>query len=207
MTLDYRHRISARIDEIKSVPGFTLHFSELSEPSPESMESVRAKVRNLPTGVEEFYTQLGGLDLEWEYADPHGDGNATDFGAVRILPIEQVFSDGLGTVWFDDFEGGGRFKDVKPFDVFIEEACAAFLWESGAAPEDTVVYHYLGEATRPLDLTFTEYMERALDSCGYQNWHSALDPRISTAQETLSRMQAIIPGFLGTGFPSAQSGT
>lgn len=202
MILDYRHRINTRIEELKSAPGFTLRASELAEPSLKSVETVRTAVRHLPTGVEEFYTQLGGFDLEWEYADPHGDGNATDFGAIRILPIEQVFSDGLGTVWFDDFEGGDRFKDVKPFDVFAAEACAAFLWEPETAPKDTVHYHYFGEATKPLDLTFTEYMERALSSCGYENWHAALDPHISTAQKTLNRMQAIIPGFLGTGFGS-----
>ncbi|MFI6640570.1 hypothetical protein [Streptomyces sp. NPDC050504] len=196
----YRDRIEARVADLRATPGFTVRAFEIAPPlGRDGIEGVRAAVHgHLPEGLAEFHAELDGFLLDWEYTEPGASGPATDFGSLHFLPLAKVFADGLGDTWYDDFEGGDRFRAVKPFDVYAPEACAAFLQEPDSAPQDPVYFHYFGEALEPLDLTFPQYVEGALSACGYVNWRMALtpdDPGLPEARRTLERMREIVPGF------------
>lgn len=200
MAGDYRLRIEDRVDCLRATPGFSVSTCEVAPPaSDEELESAVAAAHGLlPVGVEKFYRELNGFDLEWEYVVPGHE--AVEKGSIRICTLAEVFADGLGSTWFDDFEGGDRFRDVKPFDAFVAEACAAFLQDPGEVPQDHVHFHNYGEGTRPLGLTFPQYLEGALASCGYFGWHLALTPDhpgLPGARTALERIHEIVPGFDG----------
>lgn len=200
MTVHYREAVAARIEALRAAPGFSVRTGEIRPPvSKSELAEVLASTRDhLPAGVEEFYTQLNGFTLEWDYTAPGESGEPSDFGSINILPLQRVFADWRGAVWFDDFEGGERFKAVKPFDLYIPEACAAFRQEPGAAPEDAVYFHYIGESLAPLLPTFADYIRLALVAGGYLNWRIALtpdNPGLPDARPTLERLRQIVPGF------------
>lgn len=204
----YRQRISASVERLRAASGFSITAYEVAPPvSDEEISSVLADVHgHLPAGAEEFYRELNGFDLKWEYVTPGSAEEPTDYGSIRFCPLAEVFAEGLGDTWFDDFEGGDRFRNVKPFDIFVEEECAAFLQEPGEAPQDGVYFHYFGEGTRPLNLTFSQYLEGALASCGYIDWRMALtpdNPRLPGGRAALERMHEIIPGFEGLPEPES----
>lgn len=208
MAGNYRQRISASVERLRATPGFSISVYEIAPPvSDEEISSVLAEVYGyLPAGTEEFYRELNGFDLEWEYASPGSAGEPTDRGSIRFCTLAEVFAEGLGDTWFDDFEGGDRFRNVKPFDLFVEEECAAFLQEPGEIPQDGVYFHYFGEETSPLNLTFSQYLEGTLASCGYLDWRMALtpdNPRMPGGRAVLERMQEIIPGFEGLPEPGS----
>lgn len=208
MTAGYRRRIAERAARLGATPGFSVRAYEVAPPVTDAeLASVTASVQGrLPVGVAEFYGELNGFRLEWDYAAPGAGRVPTDFGSINVRPLADVFAQGLGDTWYDDFEGGDRFRAVKPFDVYAPEACAAFLQEPGGAPRDDVHFHYFGEALSPLHLTFPQYLEGALASCGYVDWRMALtpdDPGLPEARPTLERMRAIIPGFDGLPRPGS----
>lgn len=208
MTGDYRQRLSDRVERLRAAPGFSISVYEVSPPaSAEEISSVLAEVHgHLPPGVEEFYRELNGFELEWEYAAPGSAEEPADRGSIRLCTLAEVFAEGLGSTWYDDFEGGDRFRNVKPFDLFVEEECAAFLQEPGEVPQDGVYFHYFGEETSPLNLTFPQYLEGALASCGYFDWRMGLtpdNPRLPGGRKALERMREIIPGFEGLPEPGS----
>ena len=43
-------------------------------------------------------------------------------------------------IWFEGFEGGDTYKNLRPLDFFVPEACAAFQLDG--SPYPPVVYHY-----------------------------------------------------------------
>lgn len=205
----YKRLVDERVEELGSSPGFSINLFEVAPPVSEvevslSLEEAQGR---FPVGLEDFYRELNGFRLEWEYIDPEAFRGVTDRGSIGLLPLSKIFKDGLGETWFDDFEGGDRFRNVKPFDVYMPEACMAFIQEPGEIPQDDVYYHYFGEDKSPLHLTFPQYLEGALSSCGFQGWQMALTPDapgLPQARAVLNRMQEIIPGFAGLPTPGGQ---
>ncbi|MFE7584910.1 hypothetical protein ACFU5Y_25495 [Streptomyces gardneri] len=193
----YKDRVEARIRELQTAPGISVRKYEVAAPAPRSIvDAVRTEAGgHLPAGVEDFYTQVNGLSLEWSYLAPGSEGEPADQGSVNILPLENVFSDWKDAIWFDSFPGGDRFRAVKPFDLYIPEACAAFRQPLGEPAEDTLYFHYIGESLTELPLTFTQYVDQALNTCGYLGWHSLLSSNTPGSNLTLLRMRDIIPGF------------
>ncbi|KOU36214.1 hypothetical protein [Streptomyces sp. WM6378] len=193
----YRDRIEARIGELEAVPGFSVKRCDVAAPASQGLvDRVRSEAGgHLPAGAEEFYLQVNGFRLEWTYLASGSDGEATDEGSVNILPVEKVFSEWKDAVWFDSFEGGDRFRAVKPFDLYIPEACGAFFQPLGERPKNTVYFHYLGESLTELPLSFTDYVDQALNTCGYLGWHTALTSLDPESDPVLTRMRDIVPSF------------
>ncbi|MBD0694124.1 hypothetical protein [Streptomyces sp. CBMA123] len=194
----YKDLIEARIRELDSTAGFALTRTEIRDPVPRGVldTALRSAGGHLPAGAAEFYEELNGFTLQWTYTAPGACDATGDEGSIRLLPLDEVFSDWQGAIWFDDFEGGDRFRAVKPFDLYIPEACAAFLQEPGEPAQDTVHYHYIGESLSPLPLSFPEYLAQALNTAGYLGWQSALTPRQGAPIPVVDRMREIVPGFV-----------
>jgi hypothetical protein len=148
-----------------------------------------------PAGVEAFYRELNGFELEWQLKDAAGSAGA---GFVNILPIQRVFGDWKDTTWFDSVPASERFRPVQPFDLFQPEACACFCKAADAPAGDDVYFHFFGEDLSQALCTFPEYLERLLVSRGYSYWIRALLPGSKDDLEVaafLSAMPLIFPDF------------
>jgi hypothetical protein len=204
MTTRYRERIATRVAQLRATPGFTVVTCEFAPPATadDLARATEAAGGRLPAGLAEFCVELNGFQLTWEYRAVESNdgptGEPTDSGSVNLLPMEKIFADWQDTTWFDDSPGGGRFVMVKPVDLYVPEACAAFCQPPGGCSEDATFFHYFGEDLAPLGLGFPEYLELTIATCGYVNWRLALsrnDPRQPEGQPTLNRMCSIIPGL------------
>ena len=165
----YRPRVQAMFEGLRAVDGVRVVQAVIAPPaSPEALATAARYAGRLPRGVTEFYAELNGFELRWETAD------ASRQGAIHLLPVERIFGPWRGSLWFDDFPGGDRFRAVKPFDFFQPEACAAFLQETDRPPGDEVLFHVVGEALCPTGLTFPEYLELALTARGFHYWPTTL---------------------------------
>lgn len=188
-------RFQAMADDLRRNPRVELISAELSDPATESeIETARALAGGaLPAGVEEFYRQLNGFRLEWRHVVAEiSHGDLSDYGFVNILPITEVFSDWRGVTWFGD--DSDEYRAVKPFDMFVPEACAAMIQPEGESPRGTVAYHYFGEELDDTGYSFDEYLERLLAARGFWYWIQALcaDRQKSTAVTDFRRIMPLI---------------
>ncbi len=192
--VSYRPRVQAMIDGLRAIDGLRVVQAVVAPPaSPEALATAARYAGRLPRGVAEFYTELNGFELRWESAD------ATRQGAIQFLPVERIFGPWRGSIWFDDFPGGDRFRAVKPFDFFQPEACAAFLQEPDRPPQDEVHLHVVGEAICSIGLTFPDYVELALAARGFHYWQTTLCHETSANPEAQAFQQhapALFPDLL-----------
>ena len=180
----YRPRVQAMIDGLRAIDGLRVVQAVIAPPaSPEALATAVRYAGRLPRGVAEFYTELNGFELRWE------TGDAARQGAIQFLPVERIFGPWQGSLWFDDFPGGDRFRAVKPFDFFQPEACAAFLQETDRPPGDEVHFHVVGEALCPTGLTFPDYLELALTARGFHYWQTTLCPETTANPEARAFQQ------------------
>ncbi|KAK2776977.1 hypothetical protein FQN53_002443 [Emmonsiellopsis sp. PD_33] len=185
-----RPRIESMISRLRQIPEITIEAAEIAPPTPDSeIEQARSFANgSLPTGVEEFYRQIGAVNLHWKYNLPENDPRHI-VGHIDILPITRVFGDNWQYVtWFPlpehvvpnvDDEWRFRFRNVLPFDFFVPEACMCFLQEGvagdgGGKQADFVAFHRFGMAVHGTRYTFVEYVERLLKSYGFFYWMEAL---------------------------------
>ncbi|MEV5281545.1 hypothetical protein [Streptomyces sp. NPDC051994] len=190
-----RSRITRMIEEIDQSPHLDLIDSVVGDPASEAdlTEASRLAQGHLPAGLADFYQEVGSLRLEWRHtvADIR-KGNLSDQGFINILPVTQVFGDWEGITYFPG--QNEDFRAVKPFDMFVPEACAAFIQKPGGEPGDTVSYHYFGEELCDTRFSFAEYLERLLASRGYWYWLQTLCPgaeesaEVSAFRQNMPRM-------------------
>lgn len=176
-----------------------VHHAELGEPaSQDDLATARTyALYQLPGGIEELYSEMNGFSLAWEHHDGSEDSSQRG-GAMALVPLARIFASWKDVTWWDDFEGGDRFRAVKPFDIFVSEACAAFWQEPGSPPASGVVFHAFGEGTCALNLSFPAYLDRLFEARGYLYWQLAFcpdrqeDPSVGTFRQ---RMPELFPDF------------
>ncbi len=178
-----RARFASMVDELRSNPSIEVISVTVAAPATSAdLDAARALAGGtLPAGTEDFFSELNGFQLEWRHtvaAISHGD--LSDHGMVNILPIGEIYGDWRGVTWFDDDD---ELRAVKPFDMFVPEACAAFLQPDGEPPSDSVAYHYFGDEPRATGYTFDEYLERLLASRGFWYWIQTLCPGLESSTE------------------------
>ncbi|MFJ8313245.1 MULTISPECIES: hypothetical protein [unclassified Streptomyces] len=182
-----RSRILRMIEEIDQNPDLELIDSEVAAPASEAdlAQARRLAHGELPAGLADFYQEVGSLRLEWRHtvADLR-KGDLSDQGFINILPVTKVFGDWEGITYFPG--QNEDFRAVKPFDMFVPEACAAFLQKPGGEPGDTVSYHYFGEELCDTRFTFAEYVERLLAARGYWYWLQTLCPGAEETSEVVA---------------------
>jgi hypothetical protein len=187
-----RELFTAMVGDLQRNPNVEVLVAEMTEPA--AGEDILAARRladgELPPGVEDFFSEIGGFRLEWRHtvADiSHRD--LSDHGVVNILPITEIFGDWRGVTWFG--EDTDEFRAVKPFDMFVPEACAAFVQPEGEQPKSTVAYHYFGEELHDTRRTFDEYLVRLLASRGFWYWIQTLCPGLENSAEVTAFRQAM----------------
>ena len=188
MPISFLPLVQEMLDGLKQTPGLRLLHAEIAPPASAAALSTARNYAGyrLPAGVAEFYGELNGLEVAWESED----GKAQ--GAIALLPVERIFGNWKGAIWFDDFPGGDRFRPVKPFDFFQPEGCAAFLHKSEGIADETVYFHAVGEALCSTGYTFLEYIDRMLACRGYLYWPLTLCAETQANPEVAS-FRAHIP--------------
>ena len=186
MSEQFVPRFRQMVDDLHKNRRIHLIDYEIAPPvSAAEIEAANRAVRGgLPSEMKSFYLEMNGFSLEWAHTlDSARRGDDRDTGAVEILPLAEVLKDWHGIIWFDD-GGADRFKDLKPFDFFVAEACAGLQYseEKGIAP--TVRYHYLGEFVYDTGYIFSEFIDRLLAARGSWYWIETL------CQETCDGPQA-----------------
>lgn len=154
---------------LKSNPSIIVVVCEFNPPAtPEELAEARAEFELTPAMLD-FYTRANGIRIEWERRESREvPGGGLAAGRINLLPVEEVFGDWEDVIYADDED---RFRPLRPFDFFVEEACAALYADGAAEPE--VYYHYLGEEMRPMGVTFEGYLELLLKSRGFWYWQLA----------------------------------
>ncbi|MFF7838260.1 hypothetical protein ACFZC6_05500 [Streptomyces ossamyceticus] len=166
----YGDRLVELAAQLHATPGITVSLCRIGAPaSDEELDALLARAGGkLPEGLGDFYASVNGFQLVWQGGDTEGEG--PDGGSVQFLPIDRLFGDWRGVTWFDDFEGGDRYRAVQPFDLFEDEACGAFWQEDGLAPQSDVHLHWFGEGDISLDISFPTYVDRLIEMRGYRYW-------------------------------------
>ena len=188
---DARARFEAMLDDLRRNEQVEILSAELGAPaSAAELEAARELAGGeLPAGVEEFYAQLNGFQLEWRHTVAqvtHGD--LADHGVVDLVPIGEAFGDWRGVTWFSDDD---EYRVVKPFDTFVPEACAAFIKPDDQPATGTVAYHYFGEELHDTRYSFDEYAERLLAARGFWYWIKALCADLQDSTEVAGFRRAM----------------
>lgn len=174
MAGDWHSRLSAMVESLEQDSRIEVRKAELSggASAQEIAAAERAADGALPEPIKAFYRDVNGLTLEWRARGDLAKGT-TVRGAVNLLPIARVFGD-----WQSAVAG----LPLKPFDLFVAEACAA-LWWPKAAKDSTVRLHSFGEGTVDTHYHFAEYLERLLVSRGFWYWIQTLSTETNVNPE------------------------
>jgi len=189
-TTGYRERFTEMVRALGAIKDVVIDEVCYGEPASED-EISRARERSggaLPIGLETFCRQMNGFTLRW-----HVDGSEPRIvGSILLLPLltdgESIYGDWRDVVWFEE---GDSFYDVRPFDFFTNEACAAF---SPVPGEATVHFHTMGESLEPTGYDFAEYVELLLRSRGLWYWQLALCVDEQSATD-LARFRETMPSL------------
>jgi hypothetical protein len=193
---DIRTRFERLFASLRQTPHIEVLDAEIGPPTnEEDIQVVLQRTKGqLPTGVENFYRSVGWVSLEWRHKLKEiAAGDLSDQGFVRILPIKEVFDEWEGVIWWEESEEESDeddeaaelqdFRSVKPFDMFVPEACVAFiqppprrgsndkLW---GQPSEHVAFHYFGEELYTTRYSFDEYIDRLIASRGFWYWPMTL---------------------------------
>lgn len=165
MASDWHSRLTAMVEALQHHPQVTVGKAEIAAAATAEQLSAAETAAGgaLPADLAAFYREANGFVLEWKTRGKIANG-ATVAGAVNLLPIERVFGD-----WQSVTFG----QPIRPFDLFVAEACAALWWPPGTR-DSTVRFHYFGEATVDTHYSFGEYLERLLISRGFWYWIQSL---------------------------------
>lgn len=135
----------------------------------EELKSARGRFDLTPAMID-FYGQANGVRIEWERrGEKRLPAGGLAAGRINLLPVQEVFGDWEGVIFFDD---NRRFELLHPLDFFAPEACAALRLDGSGNPE--VFYHYLGEEMNPLGVDFEGYLELLLRARGFWYWQRAV---------------------------------
>jgi hypothetical protein len=194
-----RSRVTAMVAGLEQNPHVEVLTIDLADPASQEDIDHATRLANgvLPAGVEDFYREVGAFRLEWQHTlDEISHGDLSDHGFINILPVPEVFGDWRDVTWFD--EDDQQFRPVKPFDMFVPEACTAFLQPPDDPPADAVAYHYFGEELCDTGYTFDDYLKRLLASRGYWYWVQTLCPDKQDSAEVVdfrNNMPVIFPDY------------
>jgi uncharacterized protein (TIGR02996 family) len=167
--MHYRVRFEQMFAELRAHPAITVEKATIDEPMLEEIPRWREVAGAYwPTGMEELYTELAGVDLEWVVTDTKSS-NAPVAGGIHIPSLDLWDYDALeNELWFDFLEGTSPLHDLRPIDRFIPEAYTVLYCP--AEEPSKIAYHYCGERLVPTDLTYREWLELLFRSRGTLYW-------------------------------------
>jgi hypothetical protein len=118
----------------------------------------------VPPAMTAFYQSVRSLEIHW--TPKNEEELPFVFGRIRILPIEQVFSDWEGIVWFEGVNN--RMSNFKIVDFFQDEACVGFFQDEGENP-NMYFYNFHG-MPHNLHVKFDAYIQLLFKSYGFAYW-------------------------------------
>lgn len=135
-----------------------------------------AKVPNrewVSTQVADFADTVGGRELSWR--TPADDsGRPACAGGVNFLPVEEIYADWEGSVYFGFPEENPRLRQFKPVDYCQPEAFVGLYHDEAKSP---ALYYYApgeGQEPYPLQLDLEGYVQLLPYTLGYEHWQLAL---------------------------------
>ncbi len=149
--------------------------------SPEEMEKVVARARGenieVPEDVLDFYSVCNGFVLRWNLKKLEDELEVV--GTADVLPMEDVFSDWEGDLYFSDEpelneRDGYDLTRAKVFDAFIEEAGILLYFGDSSEKDYEMLYHYYGEGVKPLGWSLKEYLNNLIRMRALWYWQSDL---------------------------------
>lgn len=194
--MSWRARFEALLEELEAHEDIEVFEDELGPPAEEADLAEAAVIlgRPLPEDVAAFYRELNGVDINWGHREPAYRGLGA-YGAIRLFDVRTTFR----RAWAADDHGG---KPFLPFDWPVDE------YYAGHDPADPGVLRWVYDPTgesRPLpETSFTDYLEAALETRGFEYWQEMYlyDPAVAAApgarrEQIEGRMQAILPRLFG----------
>lgn len=165
-----RSRLEEAVESLRRNPVINVSRAIFTDPltAEELTRLISGTRRVLPASVLDFYAEMGELELEWTYAGPE---DVRAWGAMHILPLDEVLGDWEDVTWFPGME---ERRPLLPFDRFIPEACGAFWEQEDGHLAPSMRYHYFPEDLYDTGRSFEEYIELLLRSRGGVYWQKAL---------------------------------
>lgn len=158
-------RLRAVVDELRANPDVEVEAFEVRPPADPALLAVTP----LTPEMRDFYAEANGFELTWR-GGPRLADQGYVAGRVDLIPLEQVFAERRGTLYFDD-ESPVRL--LRPVDFFVEDACAGLYLDG--SPNPTMVFYERGDdRVSPLEVDFEGYLELLLKSRGFWYWQKAL---------------------------------
>ncbi len=106
-------------------------------------------------GLTVRYTYVGGAsELEERYGLEHLGG------AINILPLEEVFRDWEGSVYFDGDEDA--FRWVHPLDLYVDHACYALVMPQLRSALPGLCFHSFGDSLDAEPVELEPYLDTLL---------------------------------------------
>ena len=126
----------------------------------------------IPERVREYALDMNGHLLRWESRED-GSGRSACTGDVNLLPIDQIYGDWEGIVYFD-FTENPRLRHFKIVDFFVNEACVGLYYDEQQDPGLYYLEHGEGLLPYPLHLDLKGYLTLLTCTLGYSYWQLAV---------------------------------
>ena len=184
--MDFFAEFLGRLEEVVKIleaeDGVGVEEVSIRSPLPaEGIEKVVASAKEdgieIPEDVLSFYSVCNGFTLKWNLKKMKEELDTEVVGTANVLPMEKVFSDWDGFLYFSDEpeineRDGYDLTKAKVFDAFIAEA--GVLLYFGGSPGYEVLYHYYGEEVLPTGWSLKGYLDNLLRMKALWYWQPAL---------------------------------
>ena len=179
---EFPGRLEKMVNMLDAEDGVVVEEFSIRPPLPvEGIEKVVASAKEegieVPGDVLSFYSVCNGFTLKWNLKKMKEELDTEVVGTANVLPMEKVFSDWDGFLYFSDEpeineRDGYDLTKAKVFDAFIAEA--GVLLYFGERPGYEVLYHYYGEEVLPTGWSLKGYLDNLLRMKALWYWQPAL---------------------------------
>ncbi len=177
-------RLERMVKMLEAEKGVEVEEFSIRPPlSPDEIEKVVSNARkeniNVPKDVLDFYSVCNGFVLRWNLKKMREELDQEVVGTANVLPMEDVFSDWEGSLYFSDEpelneRDGYDLTRAKVFDAFIEEAGVLLYFGDNPEKDYEVLYHYYGEEVLPTGWSLKEYLNNLIRMRALWYWQPAL---------------------------------
>jgi len=126
----------------------------------------------IPEQLKAYAMDVNGHTIRWDSPED-GSGRPACTGDLNLLPIESIYNDWKGIVYFD-FTKDERLKDFKVVDSFQDETCVGLYHDEAQDPGLYFFEFSGGNAPYPLHLDLKGYLTMLTFTLGYTYWQLAV---------------------------------
>jgi hypothetical protein len=150
----------------------------------------------IPNQLKSLSKDIDGASMRWQSREDAASRLAC-MGSIKLLPIEHIYGDWQGIVYFD-FTENPRLRDFKIVDFFADEACVGLYHD---AEQDPGLYLYDFErGPYALHLDLNGYFQLLELTLGYSYWQRVVLDLLAGEESPKTRqfrqdMSDWVPGF------------